>query len=69
MLSAMSPYETLVLWVVFFVCAGGIAACPIAFAGLWANRWFKIAYFVALVFLVGVALRGVVTQGRPWIGF
>jgi hypothetical protein len=65
----MRPYETLVLWLVFFVCAAGIAACPIAFAGLWAKRWFKVAYFVALVFLLGIALRGAVTQGRPWIGF
>jgi len=65
----MRPHETLVLWVVFFICAAGVAACPIAFAGLWANRWFKIAYFIALAFLGGIALRGLVTQGRPWIGF
>ena len=65
----MKPYETLVLWVVFFVCAAGVAACPIASAGLWAKRRFKTAYFIVLVFLAGTALRGLVTQGRPWIGF
>jgi hypothetical protein len=52
-----------------FVCAAGVAASPISFAGLWAKRWFKIAYFVVPAFLVGVALRGIVTQGRPWIDF
>jgi hypothetical protein len=65
----MKPYELLVFWVVFFVCAAGVAACPIAFAGLWARRWFKIAYFVVLFVLVSVAVRALVNQGRPWIGF
>jgi hypothetical protein len=65
----MRPYETLVLWVVFFLSAAGVATCPIAFAGLWAKRWFKIVYFVALAFLAGIALQGAVTQGRPWIAF
>ena len=67
--TAMKAYETLVSWLVLFVCAAGIAASPIAFAGLWAKRWFKISYFIALSFLVIIALRAVVTQGRPWIGF
>jgi hypothetical protein len=51
------------------VCAAGIAASPIAFAGLWAKRWFKISYFIVLSFLVIIALRAVAIQGRPWIGF
>lgn len=59
----MIPYETLVLWAVFFVCAAGVTASPVAFAGLWVKRWFKIAYFVAIAFLVGIALRGIVAQG------
>jgi hypothetical protein len=54
----MRPYETLVLWVVFFVCAAGVAAGPIAFRDLWAKRLFKIAYFIVLAFLVGIALAG-----------
>jgi hypothetical protein len=61
----VSPYQTLVLWFVLFVCA----ASPIAFGGLWAKRWFKIAYIIALLFLIGIALRGMMLQGRPWIGF
>jgi hypothetical protein len=67
--TAVKPYETLVLWLVLFVCAAGIAACPIAFADLWAKRWFKISYFIVLSFLVIIALRAVAIQGRPWIGF
>jgi uncharacterized membrane protein YciS (DUF1049 family) len=65
----MTPYQTLVLWFVLFVCAAGVASSPIAFAGLWAKRWFKIAYIIALLFLIGIALRGMMIQGRPWISF
>jgi hypothetical protein len=71
-LNSMKPYEMLVLWVVFFVCAAGVAgvaACAIAFAGLWAKRWFKIAYVVVLFLLVSGAVRAAVIQVRPCIGF
>jgi hypothetical protein len=65
----MTPYHTLVLWFVLFVCAAGVAASPMAFAGLWAKWWFRIVYFIALLFLAAVAVRGILIQGRPWIGF
>ena len=67
--NAMNSYGMLVLWFVLFICAAGVAACQITFAGLWAKRWFKIAYFVLVLLLVSVAVRAAVTQGRPWMGF
>jgi hypothetical protein len=65
----VKPHETLVLWLVLFVCTAGVAASPIAFTSFWAKRWFRVVYVVALLFLISIALRGIATQGRPWIGF
>src|SRR5262245_9404394 len=48
--NSMTTYHMLVLWVVLFLCAAGVAACPIAFAGLWAKWWFRITYLIALSF-------------------
>lgn len=36
------------IWVVLFVGAVGIAACPIAFSGLWTKRWFRISWFILI---------------------
>jgi uncharacterized membrane protein YciS (DUF1049 family) len=65
----VTSYHTLVLWLVIFACTAGVASSPIVFAGLWAKPSFKVAYVIALLFLIGLIVRAVLIGGRPWVGF
>lgn len=45
------------IWVIIFSFVAAVPACPVLFAGLWTQRWFKICWFIALWAVASITWR------------
>jgi hypothetical protein len=43
--------------VIWFFLLAGAAAAPFAFQHLWAQRWFKILWWIVVLYAVGSILQ------------